>query len=423
MPEFGLLPACRQECERTDTLGWKRPLVLNGGAGIYFAACFPNLRTVAGDVAALEALLKHLALKLSLCGGLGLLGFLGGCGESTSFEGPTPIPITELPTKYATALCVAYGSCLGPLLPVFLAGEDCTTNLRRVLEDELPNFQAAVMSGKATYDGTQLQACVDKLAGLGCDAIYQRDVCVTTLSGAVAAGQACTMDVECAKGNYCKGVACPGTCSPREAAGGSCDSDTDCASGLECNSGACETLAKLDEACGVATSPECSAGLVCVDADSKAKKPGKCRPNAEAFKGSVSESCDPQAGVLCKEGSVCTIQSWDLAGLVATCTAPLAAGAACKASYPDACPLDEYCKLSGNIALRMVDGTCTKKPKAGEPCGVGLLGGDICAPNWRCNQDKKCIVEERVGGACESADICYSGTCTGGKCVAGGQCN
>ncbi len=378
-----------------------------------------------GGVVALEALLKHTVLKLSLCGGLSVLGFLSGCGESTGFEGPTPIPITELPAKYSAAICAAYGTCVGALLPLFLGGEDCTTNLRRVVEDELPNFQTAVMSGKAKYDGTKLQACADKLAGLGCDAIYQRDIdeCVATLSGTVAAGQACTMDVECAKGNYCKGVACPGICSAREAAGGSCDADTDCASGLACHSGKCETLAKVDEACGLATSPDCSAGLTCVGADSKAKKVGKCRPNAEAFKGSVSESCDPQAGVLCKEGSVCTIQSFGVAGLVAACTAPLAAGAACKASYPDACPLDEYCKLSGNIALGMVDGACTKKPKAGEPCGVGLLGGDICAPNWRCNKAKTCIVEERAGGSCESADICYSGTCTGGKCVAGGKCN
>ncbi len=388
----------------------------------------PTLRTLAGGVAALEALLKHTVLKLSLCGGLGLLGLLSGCGESTSFEGTTPIPITELPSKYSAAICAAYSACVGPFVPVVSNGTDCTTTWRRVLEDELPNYQAAVTSGKVKYDGTKLQACVDKVAGLGCSAINQRDIdlCVATLSGTVSAGMPCTMDVECAQGTFCNGPACPGICTARQAAGATCKNDTDCASGLGCHRDKCETPGSAGDVCGGQNDANCREGLMCVGADAQAGKAGQCRALADVFAGNLGDSCDPRADKLCKSGSVCTVQSYNLLSdtLVAKCAAPVTSGAACKIAGPDACPPEEFCKVTGSIVANMVDGSCTRKPTDGEPCAADFSSKKvICAPYTVCNKSTTCVNLERTGGACESASICYSGTCTGGKCVAGGKCN
>lgn len=363
-------------------------------------------------------------LKFGVLGGAAMLGFFG-CGESTSFEGETAIPITELPPKYAAALCQSYSTCAGPLLDVYLGGADCTTNLRRTLEDELTVIQEAVTAGTAKYDGTKLQACVDKIASLGCDAIYQRDidVCVATLHGTLATGSMCTMDFECASGNFCKSnQACPGTCTARQAAGATCDKDDQCASGLSCKLHKCEAPGGVGAVCGGANDPECRTGLTCVGKDAQTKTPGLCKENAEVFAGNVGDVCDIQAAKFCKAGSVCSILSASVTGLVSKCTAPVASGAACKASLPSQCPLDEYCKLQGKLALGMVDGTCTKKPANGEPCGEDLFG-TVCAPYTTCDKMNKCVTVERAGGACSDANSCYSDTCTGGKCVAGGKCN
>jgi|GEM_PF-2204762 len=68
--------------------------------------------------------------------------------------------------------------------------------------------------------------------------------------------------------------------------------------------------------------------------------------------------------------------------------------------------------------LRREHGSAGRKALQGDE-----LFGAVCAPYTTRNKPGKCVNVERAGGACADANTCYSETCTGGKCVAGGKCN
>jgi hypothetical protein len=92
---------------------------------------------------------------------------------------------------------------------------------------------------------------------------------------------------------------------------------------------------------------------------------------------------------------------------------PSGPGEACTFGVPTPCPVDEYCDV--DLSAGVVDGVCTKLPRAGETC-VSEAGVFGCAPGLFCDVDNHCHALNRLGQPCASDDGCASGVCDTGTC-------
>lgn len=355
-----------------------------------------------------------------------LVGLLaGGCGGSSDGGGGggSSVAIDDLPPVLAGAYCDAAKACFGPLLDIFLPGESCTANYETAISDELPRIKQAIEKGTIVYDGSKVQACVAAVKARGCSTTnVAPPECTAAFDGTVEVGGDCDMDGEC-KGDdtYCKvGAACPGKCSLREQAGGDCASDDHCGANLKCSedTSKCIVPAKNGEACGGGSAPECEPGQFCLGEDSDANKPGTCKSLEESFVGKEGDACYFDGAPLCTADLRCYVEGVDTTAgkLITKCGPPLTSGAACKIGIPDGCPADEFCKA----APQALDGTCTKKPAAGQPCEK-QFENDVCAPNTRCDAGT-CKPLQKLGGSCTVDDVCYSGNCVNGGCAPSGAC-
>ncbi|HEV8247253.1 MAG TPA: Dickkopf N-terminal cysteine-rich domain-containing protein [Polyangiaceae bacterium] len=356
---------------------------------------------------------------------LAALASAAACGGSSSDHdnSGTVEPVDQLPTIYTQAYCDALTACAGPLLAVFLPGEDCVTRTLPGFEEELSRIQAAIDAGKVVYHGDKIDACAEEIRMRDCAGFLEResDLCRAALDGTVALDGDCTMDEECSGVAYCDfAAACPGTCKPLEPAGSTCGADSDCASGLVCSG----TTQRCVEPAGPGDlckggEPDCALGYICAGADDANNTPGNCRSYDEVFNGSDGAACDPVATELCDLGLVCAVDGLDQAGLMASCAAHVTSGKACKIAFPDQCPDDEYC----DVPMNMLDGTCKPRPAAGEPCAPGPIDrvGSICAPYARCDSGT-CRGLANLGESCSSNDVCYSSNCQGGACVSSSSC-
>jgi hypothetical protein len=350
---------------------------------------------------------------------------LAGCSDADSRdEAPSGevTPIEQLPEAYAEAVCEAYSACLGPLFEIYLGAEDCLTLTQRRLEDGLPRFESAIAAGRIQYHGELLEACVAELSGFSCEELLKRDTasCEQVLEGKLAGGAYCAIDEECQGTRYCQfDTSCPGTCADLEREGGRCKGDSNCASGLICSkgSGRCVTPAGPGEPCQ-AGEPECMPGFLCAGADEDASRSGNCRSYDEVFALAEGESCDPVTGKLCGAGQVCRIDAVTPA-VDATCSSPVAAGAACQLSFPDPCPQQQFCEIQPN----MLQGTCKPRPGAGQACGGTPFEaqGSVCAGYTRCD-GQICRALASLSDACANDDACYSQHCVDGECVMSEGC-
>ena len=352
------------------------------------------------------------------------LGLAAACGDSESGsddDNGVSIPLEDIPAQYASAICSAYTNCLGDLFAIFRPGEDCVKNTTIQLEEELAGLPALVEAGRIKYHGTKLRACLDEVSGSDCSALNQRapETCEAALEGTIAEGGDCELDEECEGAQYCRvDGGCPGTCTRLEQAGGVCSDNSDCVSGLMCGeTGRCVAPAKADEACKQGE-PDCGAGYLCLGEDAAANTPGTCRQVESTFSGKTGDDCSLETN-LCATGYACEITKLDPIG--GTCAGMVGSGDTCRAAFPDECPADEYCLLGGN-PLDPLEGNCTPKPKAGEPCGKGLgPASDQCAPYARCDAGV-CRELAHLGEGCTVKATCYSGRCIDGACVAANSC-
>lgn len=369
--------------------------------------------------------LRHICL-IAVSLGLGAAA-CGGSSDDGVSTGKN-VPIEDVPKLYAGAACNAYESCVSPaLLKVYLNGESCDTNVETTIADELPRIKQGIADGKIVYDGTKVEACMAALEALGCSLDEEPAECVAAINGTVAVGGDCEMDAEClGPGTYCKvDASCPGKCANKELAGATCDRNDNCAAGLQCSEDTqkCFVPAKKGEACGGGgTAPDCGPGTFCIGSDDDGKKPGTCMDSAEAFSGKQGDACFFGGKPACSADLFCVVSGIDTTtGTLQTkCDVAFGAGAACKPAIPDACPADQYCK----ITTPPFDGTCTPKPAAGEPCGKGL-GDDppnICAPNTRCDGGT-CRPRQHLGGQCQEDAVCFSENCVSGGCAPAGGCS
>ncbi|MBK7580029.1 MAG: hypothetical protein IPI67_07455 [Myxococcales bacterium] len=362
---------------------------------------------------------------------IGLLGstvcvslLLGACGgDSDSGLGSKDVPIDDVPKLYADAVCKVSEKCLAGLAEVFSGGESCRGNYETAIGEELPRIKQAIEAGRVVYDGKKLDACLSAIAKRDCGASGEPAECTAAIDGTVAEGGDCQLDAECKGGNaYCKvGASCPGKCAPKELAGGPCKNESDCAGDLKCSETTqkCFVPATLDQACeGGGTAPECGGSLFCIGSEDEAKKTGTCKPFDQAFSGKKGEPCFFNGAPACTADLRCIVESYDATAgkLVTACGTGFAAGAACKVAIPDACPIDQFCKVPKDT----IDGTCTPKPKAGEPCEP-QFDNFVCAAGTRC-EDGNCRPLQSLGAQCSVDDVCISGNCFNGGCAPSGGC-
>jgi len=352
------------------------------------------------------------------------IGFVAAaCGGSSSDDGGggSNVGIDDVPALYAASACKAFSTCFGPVFDIFLAGEDCEANYETAIADELPRIKQAIDGGTVVYDGTKFDACAKAIVASGCALAGEPPECTAALDGTVEIGGDCQMDVECKGGDtYCKtGAACPGSCQKKELAGGMCGRDGDCAAGLVCSKDTqkCIVPAALGADCEGGSSPPCAPGTFCIGSEDNPPKPGKCMSNTEAFSGKQGESCYFGGAPACSPELRCIVTGIGTGGIETACQEPYASGVACKPGIPDPCPVDEYC----NVPQNSLDGTCTPRPKAGEPCAK-LFNDDVCAPNTRCDGGT-CRPRQKLGGTCQSDAVCYSENCVNGGCAPEGGCS
>lgn len=346
---------------------------------------------------------------------------LAGCPSDPAV--PADVPLAELPTHLARALCSTYDSCNPLARLAYGATADCTAMLAARFSDaELGGYEDAVDAGTIAYHGDLVDDCITLLAVQGCDIRDPLEVCEGIFEGLVTDGGACQRNEECGASSYCAITAsCPGTCQARVASGGTCGASGSCAAGLECQSGTCRAPAGDGAACNGTTGVACS-GLAYACVGDDGATPGVCTPWPELFSGAVGEMCDPRIEDFCNDGLACAFDG--LAGGMPTfrCTAPVASGASCTIAIPDQCPAGEFC--SGvDLMTGATMGTCAPLPTAGQACTPALpfprcAAGHLCVPGAG-GTSMVCEPMGRIGASCASSSTCASDYCMGGRCVEG----
>ncbi len=342
----------------------------------------------------------------------------GGSSGAAGSSGGGNVPLSEIPSKLATALCDVVSTCLGDYYTLLLSGQDCVTlNQRQIEQGDVSVVQSAIDAGTVTYHGDKVAACIAAIEAKGCDLFSSRlpSECGAVFEGTVAEGGDCTINEECAGDNICQfsGGACPGKCSARAAAGAACAADDDCQDGLTCQSQVCTAPAKEGAACG-GTAPDCLTGLYCAGADPTNGKPGACTKLSTVFNAAQGQPCDASKSQLCQVGSACEV---GLSGTTVTytCVPPVAAGAACKLAFPTECPGGQYCNIPQSTPP-VLDGTCAALPGDGQDC----TSTKACAAYTVCDSTtNKCVALQNDGSSCTDDNFCYSGHCVNGTCKAG----
>jgi hypothetical protein len=344
---------------------------------------------------------------------LAIFGLGLGCSDGSS--GGASVPLADLPPKLADVLCTTYENCFGPLFAWFTNGSDCVTiTEQRVRNGTFALLQREIDAGKASYDPSKVQACLDSLRARTCAQLLERDseACLAALDGKVELGGDCTLDEDCKGKAICRSVSgtCPGQCAPLLAAGQACTQDSDCQDGLQCSSETKLCVQPVGEGQSCENgAPPCGPGLLCLGKDDSKKTPGTCKLPSAAFASASGSACDPTAGQLCQLDSACVAESVSLATVsiswVCMPNGTYAAGADCKPGFPDACASGTYCKTGTGLAA--LSGTCTSLPPVGQPCASGIYScqsGAVCAAGT-------CQNYAANGVSCTGDAMCYSGYC------------
>ncbi len=207
----------------------------------------------------------------------------------------------------------------------------------------------------------KLDSCATAVDTLMCDALYTRNTPMACIpaAGKLANGSACGDDAQCMS-TYCKkpaGNVC-GVCGARSTAGGACSIDADCDYQLACANSVCVAYGALGASCDAGH--PCAQPNVC--------KSGTCAAPAEAGQPCTPSlgggDCDQTKGLFCNPSSatagVCAIATFvgpgqpcglvgggvvgcsggglcKRTGLMGTCVAPAADGAACDATNGPPC--------------------------------------------------------------------------------------
>lgn len=218
------------------------------------------------------------------------------------------------------------------------------------------DFAAMVAEGRASFDETVAQGCLDAIGASICAEDFESDACDGLITGMVPDGDNCGSDEECAgDGSTCEGP--DGQCY------GSCGAPM-------CGTEMCNA----DQYCDTATD-------TCVD----------YAGDGEACE--FSADCDPSMDLVCNYDS-------DAGSGVCVAENSVAAGEFC--NFSSVCVADHYCAD---------DDTCQPVRQDGESCGFGdCADGLVC--NYDFDQDMgTCVTEGSVAENefCVDSTVCMDG--------------
>lgn len=320
----------------------------------------------------------------------------GGAGEPyTDGGGTPPTPGPETVELYCDALYDTFASRYAACSKAPLAW---ATNVIDKVE-LCTGVARAVNQGKGTYDRDASGRCLAFFESATCtdlrairdDVKYVAD-CQAAVVG--IGSSSCVSDDECASGR-CYSRSCPGVCYNGATAGQACSLDRDCAPGLYCFMGApysgstCQPhdgRPDVDQTCTIATG--CKPGLYC-DGSVHSSDPGTC-------KAQISAGTCPGVKVAMAPGFGC------YGGVTQPLLGP---GEACSRAT-DYCGPGLYCGASS---------ICVELPSVGSDC-VMAQG------TWKC-LGGSCYVESLYRATCQEfyPTTCYSdwdcesmGVCDGG---------
>ncbi len=312
------------------------------------------------------------------------LSVLGACGG-----GDSPPSIDDLPDFVLNAECSIEANCNQT------PDEATCKSSTQLMDVQSETIIADVKAGIIKYDGNALESCFNTATAAGCNFTGfhnpDNDPCATYLTGTVAAGGACFIDLECASN---------GVCNPTVA---TCDQSTTCCPGT-CAAGTTTKVA-IGGAC--ADSSECTSTAYCKGVTSTAM--GTCAA-VVATAGAACDSFDA-----CANPMICN-ETQSGAG---TCYTPGPTGGACDPTFfvlDFACSDDrQYCDATSK--------TCIPRVAVGATCSDAIL----CEGLAQC-VNAKCVANGGAGATCDSSagPGCLSGlSCTNNKCVlpaAGNSC-
>jgi len=363
-------------------------------------------------------------MLLAFCAILTAAAACGGGGGDKKQS----VPIEEMVAIYATTLCSIVDTCNGPA-PVDFVGlslsGSCAEEIQRTLEDSwLPLAKDAIARAAVIYHGDKVRECEAAMRSASCASLSNARiaVCEEIFEGTVDPGGACTLSDECKGENFCKVTGtCPGACTAAGREGAACDGgDEACAAGFVCDDDRCVAPVALDGACEEDGAP-CADGTRCVGADPSTGTAGTCKEYASLFTAAPGETCNPQQGLYCREGSYCAVTSYSAGKPGYSCVGASPAGGSCKLAVPSACPAGTVCDVTfAQIARGDYDGTCAALPGEGAAC-VQYLVFKACGEGLSCVDDV-CVRKARLEGACTDDDGCYSGNCASGACATKDPC-
>jgi len=303
-------------------------------------------------------------------------------------SGPT-VAFSDLAQALQTARCERLARC-----GEFPDEASCLAYFR-VIPDV--SVAGALAAHKLAYDGGRAKQCVDATARQSCDLTAHDSrtlaaVCEAMFTGAVAGGEPCQINTECASGTCEFPADCPesgcctGSCRPTQAPGKpgeACAKDHDCATGLICAlDRTCHALAKAGEDCNA--DRECGDTLGCINP--LATMPGTCR--------ALPHAGEPCPYLRCADEDL----RCDDTG-THTCV-PLGLPPAACATAADCSPYLE-CDATSH--------QCQELPSLGMNC-TGLCQGESYCLLGNTNTGT-CIAPQMNGTPCESQSECVSNYC------------
>jgi hypothetical protein len=304
---------------------------------------------------------------------------------------------------------------------------DCTTYLEvRLRERGFGHIEAAVNEGRIEYHGEAVAQCIEDVSTASCDATLL-PYCSSVFVGAKKTGEACTLDFECADQQCVVDGACPGACAALGALGAACTTENHCEPELTCLADAagasqCVKTAAEGEPCS--KSVPCRGYTFCSGRDPQVPEDtGVCIDRADLHTAKQGEPCEAIREPMCEAGLVCTTRVE--AGItVGSCQPRVASGSACTFSTPDACPDQEYCRITSETGVKPATGSCKPRPGLGEECRYGSFYVAPCGESQFCNLDTTlCAESKHLDEPCSLDAECYSDRCSAaGKCVALLEC-
>ena len=304
-------------------------------------------------------------------------------------------------------ICNARRLCSGDAFTQELDFGDCESYFAGKFSNQVATVAPDVEAGSVQYDASRAQACLDAYGDLSCEDFLSGEFCEPELFGEGHIGAFCELHYHCQEDHYCSfDNVCPGRCALRKAAGRSCRRHVECVSGV-CVEQRCVDLVDDGTRCGGADGSICRLGSHCVGATDA--QPGTCMRFADLRQEELGAPCVPSIeGPGCQAGLVCALEPSRDAWF---CAEPVASGAPCVRAYPSQCPPTEYCAETEGRS-----GICQPLTNAtGQPCSTAV-GSRVCQGHDYCDDAGLCRARGDNGDPCSQDSHCLSAYCAGDRC-------